>query len=60
MLSSIDPQDLNAKPRFRRGYYTKGTVSVRTLELEHAKDKSVKTESACEDFYSAKRNGQLC
>ena len=37
MLSFIDRQNLNAKTCFRRGNYTKGTVSVRTLELEHAK-----------------------
>ena len=57
MFSVIDLQNLNAKPCFRRGNYTKGTVSVRTLELENAKGKSVKPESACEDFYGAKTNG---
>ena len=57
MLSFIDRQNLNAKTCFRRGNYTKGTVSVRILELEHAKGKSMKTESACEDVYGAKMNG---
>lgn len=46
-----------AKFKCKNNVFEEEIIQVRTLELEHAKDKSVKTESACEDVYGAKMNG---